>query len=174
MDRLIQDLLTYSRISGREMTLEPVSLDKLVREVVQLYPEMRPEKADIEVEGPLPDVIAHEPSLTQVISNLLVNALQYSPADTLVRVATRSEEDSLILEIHNTGTPIPQELLPRIFEPMERGNELGDQAGGNIGLGLYIVRHIVLAHEGTVDVHSSATEGTTFTVRLPRRPSVHS
>ena len=105
-----------------------------------------------------------------MISNLLSNALQYSPPGTPVRVENHGEEDAVVLKVHNTGAPIPQDMLPGLFEPLERGPEVGENRERSIGLGLYIVRQLVLAHGGSVDVHSTPTEGTTFTVRLPRRP----
>jgi sigma-B regulation protein RsbU (phosphoserine phosphatase) len=84
-----------------------------------------------------------------------------------VRVKTQGDGSTLLLEIHNGGQPIAEDVLPRIFEPLERGSSLADSAGRSIGLGLYIVRHLVEAHGGTVSVRSTATEGTTFTVQLP-------
>ena len=71
MDRLIQDLLTYTRLARREFRPDVVSLDRLVREIITHYPEMRPEAATIEFVDPLPNVLAHEPSLLQAVSNLL-------------------------------------------------------------------------------------------------------
>jgi signal transduction histidine kinase len=89
-----------------------------------------------------------------------------------VRVETQAEAEVLVLKVHNTGAPIPPELLPHIFEPMERGAALVGQAGRSIGLGLFIVSSIARAHGGTVSVESTAEKGTLFTVRLPRRPAV--
>jgi PAS domain S-box-containing protein len=108
--------------------------------------------------------------LAQLIINLLHNALSYSPPETYVRIATRGEGEVVVLGVHNLGQPIPPPMLPRLFEPLQRGPTKADKASRSIGLGLYIVKHIVLAHGGTVDVHSAEGEGTTFTVRLPREP----
>ena len=74
----------------------------------------------------------------------------------------------MALVVHNGGTPIPNEMLPFVFEPLARGH--GDRAGASIGLGLFIARTIVSAHGGGIRVHSSAEEGTTFTVNLPKTP----
>jgi signal transduction histidine kinase len=73
------------------------------------------------------------------------------------------------LSVHNTGSPIPHELLPRLFEPLKRGDPKDGRSSHSIGLGLFIVKHIVDAHGGHICVHSTAANGTTFTVRLPRR-----
>jgi sigma-B regulation protein RsbU (phosphoserine phosphatase) len=106
--------------------------------------------------------------LAQVVSNLLTNALKYSPEKTPVRVETRGEEERVVLRVHNTGEPIAPDLLPRIFEPLRRGKRRSTRSDRSIGLGLYIVRELVLAHGGTVEVSSTEAEGTTFTVTLPR------
>jgi signal transduction histidine kinase len=108
--------------------------------------------------------------LSQVVGNLLSNALHYSPADSPVHVETRGEADALVLTVHNGGAPIPPELMPRLFQPMQRGvDEGGVSEVRSVGLGLYIVDQVVRAHGGTVQVTSTPEAGTSFTVRLPRR-----
>jgi len=100
------------------------------------------------------------------VTNLVTNALAYSPPGTPVTVRT-SVDESMVLEVHNHGAAIAPEVMPILFEPFRRGKG----AGGNhrsIGLGLYIVKQIVLAHRGTVDVESHPETGTTFRVRIPR------
>ncbi|OJH41299.1 PAS domain-containing sensor histidine kinase [Cystobacter ferrugineus] len=107
--------------------------------------------------------------LSQVISNLVSNAVHYSPEGKPVRVTLRGESvEDVVLTVHNHGPPIPAELLPVLFEPFRRGPGTGPSNRDGLGLGLYIVRQIVLAHGGQLDVSSSADKGTTFTVRLPR------
>lgn len=108
--------------------------------------------------------------LAQVVQNLVSNALKYSPEDTPVTVRSWDGEDGRVsFSVHNVGTPIPPEALGRLFQPMERLSSQVDRLGRSVGLGLYIVKHVVDAHGGTVDVTSAAGEGTTFTVWLPRR-----
>jgi signal transduction histidine kinase len=167
MDRLIQDVLTYSRISRRELRLEPVSLDKLVREVVQQYPDMRPELADIEVEGPLPDVIAHEPSLTQVISNLLSNAVKFVPANERprVRVGFDRRDAQARLWIADNGIGIKPEYQTRLFGMFERIHPERNYEG--TGIGLAIVRKAVERMNGAVGVESDGVSGSTFWFELP-------
>lgn len=167
MDRLIQDLLTYSRISRREIRLEPVSLDRLVREVIQQYPEMRAEHADIEVLGPLPDVVGHEPSLTQVISNLLSNAVKFvSPrVRPHVRVGYQSTANTVRLWFQDNGIGIKPELQPRLFGMFERIHTEMKYEG--TGIGLAIVRKAVERMNGSVGVDSDGQSGSRFWFELP-------
>ncbi len=76
--------------------------------------------------------------------------------------------DVILLTVHNQGSPIPPETRAVLFQPMQRGNEYTERGRQGLGLGLFIVMQIVVAHGGAVDVESSEAGGTTFTVRLPR------
>jgi len=167
MDRLIQDLLTYSRISRRELQLEPVSLDKLVRDVVENYPVMRPERADIEVKGPLPDVIAHEPSLSQVVSNLLSNAVKFVAPDgrLRVRVSVERQDTCARLCIEDNGIGIKREHQSRLFGMFERIHPERNYEG--TGIGLAIVRKAVERMNGKVGVESDGISGSKFWIELP-------
>lgn len=167
MDRLIQDLLTYTRISRREVRLEPVSLEKLIREVVQQYPDLRPERADIEVEGPLPDVMAHEPSLTQVISNLLTNAVKFVPPQSRPRVRVRVDRGPTRarLSFQDNGIGIKPESQPRLFRMFERVHP--DKHYEGTGIGLAIVRKAVERMNGIVGVESDGVSGSNFWFELP-------
>ena len=93
--------------------------------------------------------------------------MHYSPPETPVRVRTWVEAGEGGLEVHNEGSPIAVDVLPRLFQPLQRGVE-GDSARRSVGLGLYIVEQLVRAHGGSIDVRSEESEGTTFRVRLPR------
>jgi signal transduction histidine kinase len=113
------------------------------------------------------------PRLRQVISNLLGNAVQHGTAGTPIELTLRNEGDDVAFSLTNEGAAIPAELVPRIFHPMIRGvspESRAAQRPGSMGLGLYIAREVVTSHGGTIDVVSSASGITTFTVRLPRRP----
>ena len=107
--------------------------------------------------------------IAQVVQNLVTNALKYSPVGSAVHVETRGEDGFVILTVHNQGSPILPDALGRLFEPMKRATSGSDSASRSIGLGLYIVKHIVDAHQGSIEVDSNASVGTTFTVRLPKR-----
>ncbi len=106
--------------------------------------------------------------LAQVVSNLVDNAIIYGSAEGPVTVTLVDEDRAVRLEVHNTGRPIPSELMPVLFDPFRRGGPADAPRGEGLGLGLFIAHQIVLAHGGSIDVRSSAHEGTCFTVRLPR------
>jgi sigma-B regulation protein RsbU (phosphoserine phosphatase) len=174
IERLTRLLLDFARARlGGGITLEPRRCDlhellqKVSHEFRIAYPD-RTVQSDQEGE---PTGGTWDPDrLAQVVSNLVENALKYSPPDTLVRLTAKGQKEQVVLEVHNQGKPIPPELMPHIFEPFRRGPQSSRTAKTSYGLGLYIVQEIVLAHGGTIDVRSDIEEGTTFTVKLPRVP----
>lgn len=109
----------------------------------------------------------------QVLSNLIGNALQYSPEQSVIHVTVAGQENDVLISVHNEGNSIPPDKIKLIFESLTRGQH-GEVAPGrpaNLGLGLYIAKKIVLAHQGEISVTSTADAGTTFIVRLPRHPA---
>ncbi|QDE65809.1 hybrid sensor histidine kinase/response regulator [Myxococcus xanthus] len=170
--RMIRDLLDFTRArqgTGLPVYPQPMDLHEVVRTVLDEVHAGWPDRR-LETECTGSGAGTWDPDrLAQLIGNLVGNALQYSPPGTPVRVASRGDDDGVVLEVHNLGPAIPLERQPRIFEPLERATvRPEDQGRRSIGLGLYIVRSIVLAHGGTVEAHSQEETGTTFTVRLPR------
>lgn len=110
--------------------------------------------------------------IAQIVSNLLVNAIRHGDGAWPIHVNLDGGASSVLLEVHNWGRPIPEALLPTIFEPFRRGPAAGGTMSPGLGLGLYIVEQIVRAHGGEVRVRSSEKEGTTFSVSLPRAASL--
>ena len=109
--------------------------------------------------------------IAQLVSNLVSNAIRYGRRDTPVTVTLAdAPHDCLEIRVHNHGPPIPPQDIPRMFEPYQRGDGADESFKRGLGLGLYIVREIARAHGGSVETRSEAREGTTFAVRLPRRP----
>jgi len=103
--------------------------------------------------------------MAQVVSNLVGNAIVYGAPGEPVRVSLDADADMLRLTVWNAGAPIPPELFPVLFEPFRRG---APSRARGLGLGLYIVKQIVTAHGGDIDVYSTAENGTRFAVRVPR------
>ncbi|HET9625079.1 MAG TPA: ATP-binding protein, partial [Kofleriaceae bacterium] len=106
--------------------------------------------------------------LAQVVQNLVSNAVKYSTPGTPITVRTAADVRGVSLVVHNQGAPIPERDRPNLFAPMRRGAHGVDRNAGSVGLGLFIVDHIVRAHHGTIAVRSTADDGTAFTVWLPR------
>ncbi|MFP2961328.1 ATP-binding protein [Myxococcus sp. 1LA] len=169
--RMLRDLLDFTQARlGGGIPMEPRWLDfhELTRHVVDEVRLARPERTlELECRG---DGYGQWDAdrLAQVITNLVNNALSYSPDHCPVRIRTHGLRGDVVLTVHNSGEPIEPELRARLFEPMKRPERKATRGG--LGLGLFIVKHIVDAHGGAVRVHSTEQEGTTFQARLPRRP----
>jgi signal transduction histidine kinase len=108
-----------------------------------------------------------ESRIAQVVSNLVGNALQHGDPTKAVVVRMVDEAETVILTVHNEGTPIDAELQRMLFDAYRSSAVRGDRSRG-LGLGLFITQQIVRGHAGHIEVRSSASEGTTFTVTLPR------
>jgi signal transduction histidine kinase len=107
--------------------------------------------------------------LDQLLQNLIGNALQHGANNRDVTLTLSGEGDSVCLSVHNYGPPISEEAIGTIFDPLVRSadEELG-QPSTSLGLGLFIVKQVVNAHGGTIEVSSNETDGTRFSVVLPR------
>ncbi|NJM10192.1 MAG: ATP-binding protein [Bdellovibrionaceae bacterium] len=102
----------------------------------------------------------------QVLSNLISNAIKYSPNGGTVRVELRAEGVDAVIKVSDEGIGISVDDQQRIFEPFRRTN-LTKMSIPGVGLGLSVVRRIVFAHQGRIEVNSAPNAGATFTVRLP-------
>jgi signal transduction histidine kinase len=112
-----------------------------------------------------------EGRMGQLLSNLLANALTHGAPDEAVTVRLWENAGDVAFSVHNLGTPIPPKEQQLIFRPLVRGMAPGQgerRESSGLGLGLFICQEIVRAHGGTLDVASTAADGTRFTVRLPR------
>jgi signal transduction histidine kinase len=169
MARLIDDVMDFARGrlgSGIGVSIEAVDdLVVALRVVIAEVREANPERIladDIVLDTP---VRCDRTRVQQLLSNLLGNAVTHGAAEFPVRVRARIEQEELVLSVMNGGNVIAPETLSKVFEPYWRPPT--SKPGGGLGLGLYICRQIVLAHGGTLDVRSSAQEGTCFVARLP-------
>ncbi len=166
MNDMVRDLLDYARVGAGTIPIAPAPVD--MRDLCQELVE------DFAFTAPVPTIEVTNAGDTrgewdrarilQALANLVENAAKYGGGRAAIRVQRTGKE--IEVAVHNDGPAIPREVLPRIFEPFERGQ----QDGTGLGLGLYIVRQIAHAHRGEVAVASSSEAGTTFTLRLPVAP----
>ncbi|MEO8701327.1 MAG: ATP-binding protein [Kofleriaceae bacterium] len=170
-ERMISDILDYTQAhlgGGIWVDRKPHDLGPVFREALDEFEiSHREHQFELVVSGDTtaeldPDRIA------QVLGNLLSNAVAYSPAHTRVGIELRGEESTVVFTVHNRGSVIPPDRLRDIFEPMHQVNPSTGRGQRSVGLGLYIVESIVKSHRGTLAVTSTAADGTTFTVTLPR------
>ncbi len=176
MERMVGDLLDFTRSrhrAGIPVSPQPMDLHELcgavIDEIHLTYPDRNVEIATRgDGRGTWdPDRIA------QLVSNLVVNALDYSPAGTPVRLTVAGNDDSVFISVHNLGAPIPPEAQATLFDPFRRGmhDAMTARPSRGLGLGLFIVAQIVKAHGGSIEVRSGA-EGTSFNATLPRWTTV--
>jgi PAS domain S-box-containing protein len=171
IERMVRDLIDYTRARhGRGLPIVVVDADllELCRQVVDGMQVLHPDRP-LQLTATGDTTCRVDPDrATQVISNLVGNALLYSPPGSPVTITLTGEEEGVVLEVNNRGPPIPAEMLPHVFEPFQRGAADGGRPAAGLGLGLYIASQIVEAHDGSISVRSDERDGTTFTVLWPR------
>ncbi|MBY0241931.1 MAG: HAMP domain-containing histidine kinase [Burkholderiaceae bacterium] len=173
MNRLVNDLLDVSRVTRGLISLErkPLPIDAIIASALEQAASMveagRHELVVDTGEAPL-WISGDAIRLVQVLTNLLVNAVKYSPPATRIEVRAASEGATLVLSVADYGSGIEPDLLPRIFELFSQGARRPDRAAGGLGLGLALVRKIVELHGGSVSADSEGPGcGSCFTIRLP-------
>jgi signal transduction histidine kinase len=178
MAQLVDDLLDFAQSGlGGAIPVRPArfEIDALCSQVVDELRRGHPGRI-IRYSGPENLSVTWDPGrIRQVISNLLGNAIQHGSADSPVDLELSVVDGSVQIKVCNQGPPIPPGQLHWIFDPLKRGataeSDVVPASGRSVGLGLYIARAIVMAHNGTISVISTAAEGTCFTVRVPFSPS---
>ncbi len=172
LSALVEDVLDTSRIEAGTFSYSfgDVDLVALVRAATAAAESGQDEVAvHAKIAGTLPTVRGDAERLRQVLSNLIDNAVKYSPAGGEVRVSTRSENGRVEVAVADRGPGIPSEQQRLIFEKFGRA-KLGDKTKPGTGLGLFIARSIAEAHGGRIDVDSAPDRGATFTLTLPLDP----
>jgi signal transduction histidine kinase len=174
MERMISDLLDYTRTRlGAGMPVKPALFDlaALGRELFKEFSAAHPKRniqfrADGDLHG-----FWDSDRIRQAISNLMGNAIQHGSTAFPVILSLRGEVSSVFIEVLNGGNPIPSGELPIIFDPLVRGSSAQHPKSnrpGSIGMGLYIAREVAQSHNGRINVTSTANEGTSFIICLPR------
>jgi len=174
IERMVHDLLDYTRTrQGRRLPIaaRDVDLLALCHQVADGMQVLHPDRI-LELSALGDTRLRLDPDrAAQVIANLVANAILYSPKGSPVRILVDGRGDPVLLEVRNEGPPIPPETMPRLFEAFQRGDAARARNADGLGLGLFIAQQIVEAHGGSISVRSTAAEGTTFTVRWPRKGS---
>jgi PAS domain S-box-containing protein len=166
LDQLIQDALNYTKAVLQELPQHPVDLERLLPSLIESYPNLQADKADIHIRNPLPTVLGEESLLTQCFSNLLGNAVKFVVPGTRPKIDIRVEPRGELVRItvEDNGIGIPQEAQRRLFGMFER---LTSGYEGT-GIGLAIVRKVVERMGGKVGVTSEPGQGSKFWVDLRR------
>jgi signal transduction histidine kinase len=172
LDRMIGDLLDRSRIEGGQLDVKMVECDarKIVRDAFDLF---RSSSTKHKFVSQVPDsevsILCDPFRIEQVLNNLISNAIKYSPAGGEISLELKPDRDHVLFQVSDHGMGIAQEEVPYIFEPFRRVRSGAEDIPG-VGLGLSVVRRIVQAHSGRIEVESRVGQGTTVRVYLPVEP----
>lgn len=167
MNRLIDDLLQYSRVGRGTVKAECVELAPLLREIVALYQSQLPAGSRIEIMEPLASPVGDPRLIKQVLTNLIDNAIKYQPAGQapIVRIESMPGEDAVTIQVTDNGIGIPPEYRETIFKVFQRLHGEEDYPGS--GIGLAIAQKAARLMNGTLAVEASSGQGSTFLLRLP-------
>ena len=169
LDRLIQDVLSYTRILHSPLPIEPVDLDRLVRDIIETYPNGQSTKPQIEIKGRLPWVLGNEALLTQCVSNLLSNGAKFvSPGTTPhMEISAQPMADATVrVSFKDNGIGIAPENHERIFRMFERIHPAAEYEG--TGIGLTIVRKAIERMDAQVGIESEVGRGSRFWIQLAK------
>jgi signal transduction histidine kinase len=175
MRGLVDDLLYLSQVEAGQVVLhfDRLSPNELLQETLARF-HRRAAQSDVRLlvqTGETPAISADPRRLEQALANIVDNAVRHTPAGGSVTLRSEAANGHVELSVHNTGSVIPPEALPRIFDRFYQVDPARARADGNTGLGLAITKEIVEAHGGDVEVTSSQEAGTEFVITLPVRRS---
>jgi len=168
MDQLVQDLLEYSRIAKQEISVEPVELEEVLKQVrAQLSPQLEEREVDMEVTSPLPRVMANRRILIQVVANLISNGIKFVgvEATPVMRIYAEQDLDRVRLWVEDNGIGIEPQYHQKIFGVFERLHRQREFSG--TGIGLAIVRKGMERVGGHAGVESAPGKGSRFWIELP-------
>jgi signal transduction histidine kinase len=172
MDRLVEDVLAYSKVSRQAISLHPVQPESLIRGILEHYPNIRSTNPEVVIHPSLPPVMGNVSLLTQALSNLLGNAVKFVPVGQNPRIEVFSEHrgDTVRLCIKDNGIGVDPACQSRLFGLFERLDPSGPFEG--TGIGLAIVRKAAERMGGRAGLESDGVHGSTFWIELPTAPGV--
>lgn len=173
MGKLVQDLMLLSKMESPQLETKrvPLDFDKLVRNLLEEFDELFKAKG-VELKSATiqnTPIYGDPESLKRLVTNLLQNALRYTEPGGSVEISVESTPRYAKLKVTDTGIGIPADSLPRIFDRFYRVDKSRSRSAGGVGLGLSIVKAIVDAHKGKMEVQSKVDAGTVFSIVLPMR-----
>ena len=172
LSRLVEDLRLLAQVEAGalQLQLSPTGMEELLQSSVEaVRPRADAKRIDLtlDLEPSLPTADLDTTRISQVIGNLLENAITHTPEGGRVTVSGRAADSIIAVTVSDTGPGIAPEELPRIFDRFYRADPSRDRSTGGAGLGLTIARRLAEAHGGTIEAESALGEGSRFTVRLP-------
>jgi len=170
MHRLVEDLLMLSRLESQENALaeEDIDGDQLLRELTDEARALSAGRHAVEMQsGAALQVRGNRDELRSAFGNLVSNAVRYTPAGGRIALRWRTGEDGVAFEVEDTGIGVADDHVPRLTERFYRVDKSRSRETGGTGLGLAIVKHVLLRHQGHLDVRSELGRGSCFSAWLP-------
>ncbi len=161
INKIVSDLQDYARPLKPE--LEDADVGALIRDSLSLITIPKEITLTVAVEEQMPLLRVDSTMLKRVLTNLIINAVQAMPKGGNLTIQALKQKDSALISVKDTGTGIPEEVKPRLFQPLQTTKSKGQ------GLGLAVCKRLVEAHSGTISFESQTGKGTTFTIKLPCR-----
>jgi signal transduction histidine kinase len=171
ISKLVRDLENLARVESENFKLDRTQVDllELTEKTLRHFEaDIVARKLNVSVEGSCPRVWIDRNRLQQVLTNLFSNAVKYTPPNGTLRVALSDTGGSVFLVVEDNGIGISENELPFIFERFYRADKSRARSSGGSGIGLAVVKSIVTAHGGKVEVESRLNEGSRFRVILPK------
>jgi signal transduction histidine kinase len=174
LSRLSENLLKLASLESNRHPFHPetYSLDEQLRRVVVfMEPQWSKKQLELDLSLERVEITADQDQLKQVWLNLLGNSIKFTPAGGRIRIQLTKDEQQVAVQVADTGVGISPEALPHVFERFYTGDPARERRKNGNGLGLSIAKKVVDLHHGNIQAQSEVGQGTTFTVRLPRRQS---